>query len=72
MSGLVDPSEAEIAILPHLAVLDVVDDEGRVAGGVEFLGVRVVDLLRDGLAAEPVADVVGVAVHEGDAHVQVE
>ena len=72
MSGFVDPREAEIAILPDLAVFDVVDDEGRVAGCVELLGVRVVDLLGDGLAAEPVADVVGVAVHEGDAHVQIE
>ena len=72
MSGFVDSCKAEIAILPDLAVLDVVDHEGRVAGGVELFRVRVVDLLGDGLAAEPVADVIGVAVHEGDAHVEVE
>jgi len=39
MSGLVDPGETEIAVLANLAVLDAIDEEGRVASGSERSGV---------------------------------
>ena len=65
VAGFVHAQEAEVAVLAHLAVLGAVDDEGRVAGGAELGRVDVVDLEGDGLAAEPVADVVGVAVDQG-------
>jgi len=58
--------------LPDLAVLGSVDGEGLVSGGGELLRVRVVELERDGFAAEPVADVVCVAVEEVDAETLVE
>jgi hypothetical protein len=44
VAGVVDAREAKVAILPRLAVLDAVDDKGRVARGSELLRVRVVDL----------------------------
>lgn len=39
MSSLVDPSEAEVAVLANLAVLNAIDKEGRVASGPECSGV---------------------------------
>lgn len=67
MAGLVDTEEAEIAVFAHLAVLVAVDGEGHVAGLGELARVSEVELVGDGFAAEPVADVVGVAVEEADA-----
>jgi hypothetical protein len=58
VAGLVDPSEAEIAVFARLAVLDAVDDHGGVACGAEFVGAGEVGGEADGFAAEPVADVV--------------
>lgn len=65
VARFVHSQEAEVAVLPHLAVLGPVDDEGRVAGGAELGRVDVVDFEGDGLAAEPVADVICVAVNQG-------
>ena len=62
VARLVDPHEAEVAVLPHLAVFGPVDDEGGVACGAELGRVGVIDLERDGLATKPVADVVCVAM----------
>lgn len=67
VSGLIHPREAKIAILAHLAVLDAVNKKGRVARGAEGLGVREVGSEGYGFAAEPVADVICVAVEECDA-----
>jgi hypothetical protein len=61
-----------VSVLPDLAVLRSIDGEGLVAGGGELFGVRVVERERDGFAAEPVADVVCVAVEEVDAKALVE
>jgi len=61
VTGLVDAEEAEVAVLAHFAVFGAVDGEGLVARGGEFGAVGVVEGQRDCLAAEPVADVVGVA-----------
>ena len=47
--------------MTHFAVFGAVDGEWLVAGGGEFGAVGVVQSEGDGLAAEPVADVVGVA-----------
>lgn len=72
MPRLVHSQERKVAVLPHLAVLDAARHEGHVAGGGELRFMRVVHGEGDGLAAEPVADVVGVAVDERDAHAVVE
>ena len=61
VSSLVDAREGEVAVLPALAVLHAIDRHWCVAGLAELLRVRVVQVERDGLAAEPVADVVGVS-----------
>ena len=66
MPRFVDSEEREIPILPDLAVLRSVEDERLVAGGAEFSAVGVVDGEGDGLATEPVADVICVAVIECD------
>jgi hypothetical protein len=65
---LIYSRETEVSILPYLAVLDAVDDEGRVASGVEGGFVGVVDGEGYSFAAEPVADIVCVAVEEGNAN----
>ena len=72
MPALVHAQEAKIAVLPHLAVLGAVDGERGVACSGEFGGVGIVDGERNGLAAEPVANVIGVAVVEGHADAGVE
>jgi ketopantoate reductase len=58
--------------LPDLAVLRSVHREGLVPGGGELLGVGVVECERDGFSAEPVADVVCVAVEEVDTKALIE
>lgn len=63
---LIYSRETEVSILPHLAVLDAVDDEGRVASGVEGDFVGVVDGEGYSFAAEPVANIVCVTVEEGN------
>ena len=67
MARFVNSHEAEISILSYFSVFFTVNDEGGVVGSAEFCAVGVVDGEGDGLAAEPVADVVGIAVVEGDA-----
>ena len=52
VAGLVDAREGEVAVLARLAVLDAVDHHGRVAGGREVGGVRVVGGEGDSLTAE--------------------
>ena len=64
VAGFVHAQEAEVAVLAHLAKLGPVDDERDVARGAELGRVDVVDFEGDGLAAEPVADVVCVAVDQ--------
>ena len=67
VARFVDAGKAEVAVLARLAVLDAVDHHGDVVGGLELGGVGEFQGEGDGLAAEPVADVVGVAVDQGDA-----
>lgn len=67
MPRFVNSHEAEISILSYFTIFFPIDDEGGVVGSAKFCAVDVVDGEGDGLAAEPVADVVGVAVVEGDA-----
>ena len=62
MASLVYAQEGEIAVLADLAVFGAVDGERGVACFGEGWGRGVVDGERGTLAAEPVADVVGVAV----------
>ncbi len=68
VAGLVHAQKGELAVLADFAVFGAVDDKGGVAGGVEFLGVGVFEGERDGLAAEPIADVICVSVDKGDAN----
>lgn len=72
VAGLVDAEEVEVAVLAHGAVLGAVDDEGDVSRFRKLGRVGEVELVGDGLAAEPVADVVGVAVEEAHAHAVVD
>ena len=72
VAGFVDAREAEVAVLLRLAVLDAVVREGDVTGGGELSRVGVVERVGDCLAAEPVADVVRVAVEKVHPHPQVE
>jgi hypothetical protein len=68
MSRFIHPSEREVAILASLSIFHSVNEERRIAGGLELFAVLVLGCEGDGLAAEPVADVVGVAVDKGNAH----
>ena len=56
-----------IAVLPDLTVFGAIDHERLVASSRELLSVGVVDLERDGLATEPVADIISITVEERDA-----
>ena len=67
MPRLIDFHKAEIPILSHFTVFFSVNDERCVISSTEFCAVGVVDGEGDGFSAEPVADVVGIAVVEGDA-----
>ena len=69
---MVDGWQRTVSVLPDFTVFRSVDGEGLVSGGGELLGVRVVECERDGLAAEPVTDVVCVAVEEVDTQALVE
>ena len=44
VAGFVDPQEAEVAVLPHLAVLGAIDYKGCVVCGSELCRVSVIDL----------------------------
>lgn len=88
MARLVDACEAEVTILPHLAILGAVDHHALVACGAELLAVGVFDRETDSLAAEPVAwtksvhfcshrdagltNVISITVRQTDAHILVE
>lgn len=72
MPRLIHPQKAKVAILPHLTVLHTPSRERHIPSGGEFSFVRVVQGEGGGFAAEPVADVVSVAVDEGDADAVVE
>ena len=56
-----------VAVLSDLTVFGAVDNERLVASGRELFRVGVVDLERNGLATEPVADVIRITVEEGNA-----
>ena len=62
MACFIDTHEAEISILPHFAILGPIDDERCIACSAKFGGVGVINLEGDGLAAEPITDIVCIAV----------
>lgn len=66
MPRLIDSQKTKIPILPHFTVFLSVDNERCVTSSAEFCAVGVVDGEGDSLPAEPITDVVGVAVVEGD------
>ena len=68
MTRLINPREAEVAILPRLAVFDTVNEEGRVARLAELLAVLILRREGDSLATEPVTDIICVSVDESYAH----
>lgn len=72
VAGFVHAGEGEVAVLFRLAPLLAVGHHGGVARLAELRAVGVVQLHGDGLAAEPVADVVCVTVDQGDADAAVE
>lgn len=61
MTALVNSCEAEVAVLSHFAVLNATPQQRLIAGSGELGFVGVIQSERDGLASEPVADIVGVA-----------
>lgn len=67
MPSFVDPRKAEVAIFAHLAVLNAVNKERAVAGSVEGSLIGVIDCKRNCFAAEPVANIVSIAVEECNA-----
>lgn len=73
MAGLEDAAEGEGAELSdHAAVVGGVGDEGRVPRAGEGGLSRPRDVQTDVLAAEPVARVIAVAVHQRDFHAVIE
>ena len=62
MTSFIHSHETIIPILPHFAVLSSVDDEGGIIRSAKFCGMCVLNLERDGLPAEPVTDIISVAV----------
>lgn len=72
MASFVDAGEAEISVLACLAVFSAVYDEWDVAGFRKFSLVGVGNLFGHSLTAEPIADVIGVAVDERHAYAIVE
>ena len=66
MTSLIDTGKREITIFPRLTILNTIDEEGRISRLLELLAVLVLCREGDGLAAEPVADVICVAVDESD------
>ena len=67
MPGLIDSRKTEISILPHFTKFFSINDEGCVISSSKLCAVGVIEGQGDGLPAEPVAGVVGIAVVEGNA-----
>ncbi len=67
MASLVNPGEREVSVFAGFAILNTINQEAGVAGLLELLGMRVLQGEGDGLATEPVADVVCIPVDEGNA-----
>lgn len=72
MPRIVNTHEAEIAVLAYLAVFDAIDHERSVACGTEFGAVGVGGGQGNSFAAKPVADIICIAVVEGNANGVVE
>lgn len=72
MPGLVHSQKTEIPVLSHFAVLGPINDKRDVPCLRKILGVSVPNLIRDGFAAKPVADIIGVAIDERHADAVVE
>lgn len=68
MARLVNAREAEVAILPRLAVFNTINKEGRVARLAELLAVLILCREGDSLATEPVTDIICVSVDESYAY----
>ena len=67
MPRLINSHKTKIPILPHFTVFFSVDDERCVISSAKLCAVRVVDGEGDGFPAEPIADVVSIAVVHGHA-----
>lgn len=68
MPTLIHTCEGEVAVLSYFSVLDTAVGQRLVASFCELLAICVLQCQAYGLAAEPVADVVCVAVVEADPH----
>jgi len=55
VARLIDPGEAEVAVLTHLAVLDTAIHQGLVPSRSELLGMCVIQRQRYGFTSEPIA-----------------
>lgn len=68
VARFVDASEREVSALAGFSILDAAVDERFVAGGEEFGFVGVVQCLRDGLTTEPIADIIRIAIQQGNSN----
>lgn len=53
MACLVDSCETEVAVFPHLTILDTVDDKGGIACCCKSLRIRIVCCERNSFSSEP-------------------
>lgn len=72
MPGLVHSQKTEIPVLSHFAVLGPINNKRDVPRIRKLLGVSILNFIRDGFAAKPVTDIVGVAIDERHADAVVE
>lgn len=66
MPRFVDSGEREVAVLSDFAILLTAPDERLVARRSELFAVCVVHCERDCLSAEPVTDIVSIAIEQAD------
>ena len=60
VTTVIDPQEAEVAILPHSSIFGTIDDERLVPSSSELICIVVLDSQADGLATKPIRNVVRV------------
>jgi len=68
VTRLIHTSKGEVSVFASLAVFHTVNEERRITGSLELFAVLVLGCEGDSLATEPVADVVGVTVDQGNTY----
>lgn len=68
MSAIVNPHEAKISLLPHGTIFGPTHYKGRISSSPELVCMGIVDSETDGLASEPIADVVSITIIQHNSH----